>query len=306
MVMRRMSVQGLTALILVGTLTISQAAGPAIGVAMANGSFQVDNSQVYGNTTLFDGASIQTDKSPSRLKLNNGAKMGLGENSKATVSNKRMTLERGTGEVRASSTYWLDARTLQISPADSKATARVKLQGEKQVLVAAVDGRVRVFNESGLLVANMERGVALLFTPQAAQPSTFQMTGCLVQSQDGKFFLVDPNQTVELRGDDLAKEANNRVEVSGTAFRSAAATPPASQVVQVGALKRTEEGGCADAIAAVKNAGVKVVETGNVATPPKVATGTSHTGIYVGVAVAGAAAAGIGIALGSGKKSTSP
>ena len=40
--MRRMNVQGLVALILVGTLTISQAAGPAIGAAMANGSFQVD------------------------------------------------------------------------------------------------------------------------------------------------------------------------------------------------------------------------------------------------------------------------
>src|ERR1039457_3130664 len=78
-VMRRMSVQGLVALILVGTLTISQAAGPAIGVAMANGSFQVDSFQVYGNTTLFDGTRIQTEKAPSRLQLKNGAKMGLGE-----------------------------------------------------------------------------------------------------------------------------------------------------------------------------------------------------------------------------------
>ena len=294
--MQRLSVQGLVALILIGTLTISQAAGPAIGVAMANGSFQADHSQVYGNTTLFDGTTIQTDKTPSRLRLNNGAKMGLGADSKATFFNKRMTLERGTGEVRDSSSYRLDARTLQIWPADAKAVARVKLEGEKQVLVAAVDGRVRVFNESGLLVANMERGMALVFTPQAAQPSTFQMTGCLVQSQDGKFFLVDPNQTVELRGDDLAKEASNRVQVDGTAFRSAAATPPASQVVQVVSLKRTEEGGCQEAIAKIK---------GNPGPPPKIATGASHTGIYVGVAVAAAAAVGIGVALG-GKKGNSP
>ena len=62
----------------------------------------------------------------------------------------------------------MDARTLRISPVDSKAIARVKLEGENQVLVAAVNGRVRVLNESGLLVANMERGTALLFTPQAA------------------------------------------------------------------------------------------------------------------------------------------
>ena len=52
------SVQSLIALILVGTLTISLAAGPAIGVAVASGSFQVDSSTVYGNTTLFDGSIV--------------------------------------------------------------------------------------------------------------------------------------------------------------------------------------------------------------------------------------------------------
>src|SRR5580704_14666543 len=108
--MRRLSVQGLIALILVGMLTILQAAGPAIGVAMANGSFQVDSSQVYGNTTLFDGATIQTQKAPSRLHLNNGATMSLGEHSRATIFDKRMTLEAGVGEVVASSSYRMEAR----------------------------------------------------------------------------------------------------------------------------------------------------------------------------------------------------
>jgi hypothetical protein len=304
--MRRSSVQGPISLILAGTLAISQAAGPAIGVAMANGSFQIDSSQVYGNTTLFDGATIQTEKAPSRLQLNNGTKMGLGENSRATIFDKRMTLEIGLGEVGPSSSYRMEARTLRISPVDAKAIARVKLEGEKQVLVAAVNGPVRVFNESGLLVANMERGMSLLFTPQAAQPSAFQMSGCLLQTEDGKFLLVDPNQTVELRGDDLAKEVNNRVEVNGTAYRSAAPAPPASQVVQVDSMKRTEVGGCLEAISKVEDAGVKVVKPGQpVRALPHVAD-KSHTGIYVGVGVGVAAAVGIGVGLSGGKKSTSP
>jgi hypothetical protein len=201
----------------------------------------------------------------------------------------------------------MDARTLRISPVDSKAIARVKLEGTKQVLVTAVNGPVRVFNDSGLLVANMERGMALLFTPQAAQRSTFQMSGCLLQTADGKFLLVDPNQTVELRGSDLAQEANNRVEVNGTAYRSATPAPPASQAVQVDSMKRTDVGGCQEAIEKVESAGVKLVKPGPGVSPalPHIAK-ASHTGIYVGVGVAAAAAVGIGVGLSGGKHSTSP
>ncbi|MBI1790324.1 MAG: hypothetical protein HYR60_22560, partial [Acidobacteria bacterium] len=178
--MARLSVQALLALILVGTLTFGLAAGPAIGVAVANGSFQVDSSRVYGNTTLFDGTTVQTDQASSRLQLNNGTRMELGADSRARVYDKRVTLERGLGELETPAGYQIEARTLRIATADSKSVARVKLEGEKQVLVAAVTGPVRVYNEIGLLVANMEPGVALMFTPQAAQPGAFQMSGCLL------------------------------------------------------------------------------------------------------------------------------
>jgi hypothetical protein len=127
-----------------------------------------------------------------------------------------------------------------------------------------------------------------------------------VQTNDGKFLLVDPNQTVELRGSDLAKETNNRVEVGGTAYRSTTPTPPASQVVQVDTMKQTGVGGCLEAISKVESAGVKVLKPGSTNPAlPRIA-GKSHTGIYVGVGVAAAAAIGIGVGLSGGKKSTSP
>ena len=133
------------------------------------------------------------------------------------------------------------------------------------------------------------------------------MSGWLLETVDGKFLLVDPNQTVELRGSDLAHEANNRVEVKGTAFRSAPPIAPASQVVQVDSIQRTDVGGCLEAIEKVQSAGVKLVKPGPTVSPtlPHAAK-ASHTGIYVGVGVAAAAAVGIGVALGGGKKSTSP
>jgi hypothetical protein len=156
--------QSLIALILVGTVSVALADGEAIGFAVATGSFQLDNAQVYGNTTLFDGATISTATAPSRLELTNGARMTLGEDSQARVFENRMTLDRGTGELKAPASYRMDARTLQISPLDAKSIARVKLEGSTQVLVAAINGRVRVLNEAGVLVANVEPGRTFLFT----------------------------------------------------------------------------------------------------------------------------------------------
>ncbi|MBI1788132.1 MAG: hypothetical protein HYR60_11355, partial [Acidobacteria bacterium] len=174
--------------------------------------------------------------------------------------------------------------------------------------VAAVTGPVRVYNEIGLLVANMEPGVALMFTPQAAQPGAFQMSGCLLKTTSGKYLLVDANQTVELRGSGLDKEVNNRVEVAGTAYRSAVPAPPASQVVQVDSLKQVGVGGCLESISEVEKKGVKVVRgegpTTTGTTPPKSTTG-SHSGVYAGVAVAAGGGIAAAVLLGR-KKTTSP
>jgi hypothetical protein len=302
----RLSIQDFIALLLIGTLSFGATATEAIGVAVATGSFEVDASQVYGNTTLFDGSTIRTAQASSRLQLKNGTRLELGEESQAKVFDKQATLERGVGQVETTSKYQMEARTLRISPVGAKSIARVKLEGDKQVLVAALNGRVRVVSESGLLVANVLPGATLLFSPQAAAAGTFQMSGCLLETREGKFLLVDANQTVELRGTGLAADINNRVEVTGTAFRSAVPTPPAVQVVQAEGVKRVEEGGCDEAIGKVESAGVKVVRPGQstVAKPPK-SGGGSHAGIYAGVAVAAAGGIGAAVALG-GKKKTSP
>jgi hypothetical protein len=302
----RLSTQDFTALLLIGTLSFGATAAEAIGVAVATGSFEVDASQVYGNTTLFDGSTIRTGQASSRLQLKNGTRLELGAESQAKVFGKQATLERGVGQVETTSKYQMEARTLRISPLGAGSIARVKLEGNKQVLVAAVNGRVRVVSEAGLLVANVQPGAALLFTPQVAAAGTFQMSGCLLETQDGKFLLVDANQTVELRGSGLAADINNRVEVTGAAFRSAVPAPPAVQVVQAENVKRMEEGGCDEAIAKVESAGVKVLRPGQstVAKPPK-ASGGSHAAIYAGVGVAVAGGIGAAVAL-SGKKKTSP
>ena len=97
--MSRLTAQGLWVLILVGTLCVGMASsGKMIGVAIAKGSFQVDDARVSGNGTIFDGASVQTAESSSQINLQNGARMALGPDSRARIMAARLTLEKGLGE----------------------------------------------------------------------------------------------------------------------------------------------------------------------------------------------------------------
>jgi hypothetical protein len=290
------------------TAALAIAVERPIGVAVSQGGFRADDSAVFGNTTVFEGTLVQTAEASSRLRLSNGARIELAVNSRAKVFEKRAALEQGIAELASSPGYQIEARTLRISPIDNKSIARVKLEGDKQVLVGAVNGRVRVSTQAGLLVANLAPGKSLRFTPQAAQADTFQISGCLLQMKTGQFLLVDPNQTVELRGTGLEQEINNRVEVAGTAFRSAVATPPATQVIQVDRIKQVAVDSCLEAIETIERTGVKVVRPGQTPKPanPAVVKSPSHAGIYAGVAVAVGGGVGAAVALSGGKKSTSP
>src|SRR6266567_2060565 len=70
-----------------------QAEGTPIGMAVANGSFLVDQSRVWGNTTLFDGSMIETATAASDLQLNGGVMMRLASESRARVYRDRLVLE---------------------------------------------------------------------------------------------------------------------------------------------------------------------------------------------------------------------
>ena len=300
--MSRLTIQGLLALILVGTMTIGLAAsGTMIGVAIAKGSFQVDSSKVSGSSTIFDGASVQTENSSSRINLNSGTRLALGPESRGKVMTARLLLEKGLGELQTRSDYQIEARTLRIAPAGESSIARVLIEGDRKVQVAAVEGPVKVFNRIGLLVANIDPGNSLSFEPQAAPEDSFQMEGCLLKKKE-KFILVDQtgNQVVELRGGtDLGQNVCNRVKVTGNAFRAATPVEGASQVIQVTTVAQGEAGGCL-ALAGQLGADpceVKAIKNGG-GEPHK------HTGaIIAGVVIAAGGGIGAAIALGKGGSS---
>jgi len=236
--MQRVTMQSLLSLVLVAALAAAQ--NPAIGLAMARGSFRVDNSQVWGNATLLEGTTIETAQVASELRLNSGTRLALAAESRGRVHKDRMILERGTGELREATGYRIEARRLHVYSAASGALARVAFDKDNRVLVAAVNGPVRVMTDGGLLVANIAAGKALSFDPQqpGAAPA-MKLTGKL-ERKDGHFLLTDETTNViyALVGAGLDQEVGNRIEVTGVLDPTGKPFAPATQLVKLLKLTR--------------------------------------------------------------------
>ena len=157
--MYKLGVHSLVAFVIAAPLSVLSAGTPGIGIAMSDGTLTINNARTAGNATLFEGNTIETGNASSRLQLNNGATLQLSSDARGTVYGDRLVLEKGATQVGGSS-YEVNARTLHIVGSD----ARVTVLG-KTVEVAALSTPVRVSNAQGVLVANLEPGKALDFTP---------------------------------------------------------------------------------------------------------------------------------------------
>jgi hypothetical protein len=265
------------------------AASAAIGLVVANGSFQLDHSSVRGNATLFDGNVIETNVSSSQLQLNNGVSLRLGAETRARVYESRLVLEKGIGQLE-STKYRIEAAGLQVEADRPGATARVQLTGPKRVVVAARDGAVHVSNSDGVLIARLASGREMLFEPQEGSATTVTKVSGILALKDGKFIVVDrvTNVTMQVQGTGLEAEVGNLVEITGTVDASAPTVPGASQVINVTSIKRLTKGK-REAVAAGAGAAGGGAAAG-------AAAGGLSTGAIVAI-VGGVAAAGTIIGL---------
>jgi hypothetical protein len=285
---------------------------PAIGIVTASGHVTVERSEVWGNSTLFDGATVETQSSSSDLALSNGVRLQLGASSRAQIWKNRVALERGTGQVTAPASYEFDAAGLKIRAANE--TSRLRVTIGDRVEVVAFTGVARVTNGAGLLLASIPAGRAMSFSQQAGGTGSITRTGCLLY-KDGHNILQDENtqEVVELNGldavaRDLRANTGNRVEITGTAGATKPAVSVATLLMNVGAVSVKSQGGCLSAAAAL-NAQTEVPAAGQ--TPAAVSTGGGGGGMSTGakiaiVAAIAGAGAGAAIALAGHKSSTSP
>ncbi len=235
------------------SLTPAWAADSAIGVAVADGAFRVNDAPVSGNATLFDGSVVEAGAASSTIRLNSGGTIAIAAGSRAKVLADRVVLESNMSDLTAKGSYKIEADSFRVEPATDDAVARVVREDGKVVQVAALQGSLRVFGAEGLQIANVYPGVALSFEPgqnDAAPPATH--LGCLLK-KEGEYILYDQTTRIiiELRGSqNFEGEVGNRVQVIGTTDTSAT-SPIAAQVVDVTSLNRYAAGGCEPVASAI-------------------------------------------------------
>ena len=269
----------------------------SIGVATANGNFQVNSSQVRGSSTLMDGTVIETGSASSQVQMNNGAHVRVAAGSRAKIYEGRLILEKGVGELDSSTAFQVEAHSLRISNAGPNTVARVRITSPNQVMVAALKGPVRVTNAAGFLIANIAAGGALSFDPEVGATGPTKVTGCL-ENRDGKVVITDQttNVTMEVRGAGVEKEVGNHVELTGASEAGSATVNGASQAINVSAFKRVGKAGAcpSKAAGAVAAGGIATAAGGAAAGGTATVAGVSVTTVAI---VGGVAAAGTAIGL---------
>ncbi len=286
--MKTHTLQSILALAMSLNLAIASAAAPAIGTALAKGAFRVDNTTTTGNATLFEGSVLETANASSSIQLNSGARVSLSSDSRGRLFGDRLVLEKGGTNLESSTGFRLVALGLTIQPERGITTGSVIFESPRRLRVSASTGSFRVLNTSGQLIANLAAGAALAFEPQQGASNAAHVSGCL-QNKSGHYILTDEttNVIVEVAGSGVAKEAGNKVEVTGASDPTATPAADATQLVRVREIKRVSKG-CGNGGAIAAAAG-----TGGAA---GAATGAAAGGVAVTTVaiVGGVAAAAVG------------
>ncbi len=301
------------------------AAPPAIGIITASGHFTLDRSEVWGNATLFDGQKVETTNASSDIALRNGVRLQLGGSSKADVSERRMILLKGVGQISAGTSYEVDAGSFHVRPAGTDARVNITYAPNGTVEVAALKGEARVTLSGGTLLASIASGQKRSFALQNAAGRAVVHKGCLV-SKDGRYEIQDQDtqEVVEVVGAPnlLNPAIGNRVTATGTGSDARPSVTPATSVMNATTVSVDLQGGCLS-VAGALNASTEPAAVGTAAptapTTPAAPAGTAPTtggtsgggglstaakiGIVAAVAGGGAGAA---IALSGHKSSTSP
>jgi hypothetical protein len=303
------------------------AAPPAIGIITASGHFTLDRSEIWGNATLFDGEKVETTNASSDIALRNGVRLQLGGSSKADVSERRMILFKGVGQVSATNAYEVDAGSLRVRPAGIDARVNIAYAADGTIEVAAVKGEARVTLSGGALLASISSGQKRSFALQNAAGRPIVHKGCLV-AKEGRFEMQDQDteEVIEVAGAPslLSPAVGNRVTATGTASDVRPSVTPATSVMNATTVSVDARGGCLG-VAGNLNASTEAGQAGAIpppapgtpAAPPPAGTpaptagsgggGGLSTAAKIGIvaAVAGGGA-GAAIALSGHKSSTSP
>jgi hypothetical protein len=249
-------------------ISAALAATTSIGVATGRGNFVVDDTQVSGTATIFNGSTLETGAAASDVRLQEGIDLTLASKSRGTIYNDHLVVEKGVGRVIANRQYTVEAGSLRITAMDRNALGIVAVQGKNQVQVEAQSGSWNVTRD-GVLLARVIPGRALAFTLQDSGATTpITVTG--VVSVDSGHYIITASDTgtrYELTGQNFDSLVGKTATVTGTPDPSKTPFGGASSVLVVSSSKvgAAAAAGTAGAAAGGLSTGATVAIIGAVA-----------------------------------------
>ena len=275
-------------LLAAGSLLVVSAASPSIGFVKSSGEFRVDGSAVRGNSTIFEGAVVETNAARSVIQLAN-AQITLSPDSRVRVYHDRTVLEKGSGSVRDGASHIIEAATLRIAPSAKDSVIQIDLTSASHVTVGARGGPAQVRNSSGVLTASLLPGMALAFNPQAASAAAVKVTG-IIEARNGAYLITDETTKVTVQlldGPDVIKYVGKKVEVTGSSIPGASPLGGASQLVRPVTIKPVGDKRKVAAAAGAAGTGAGAAAAGAGAGAAAGLSGAAVAAIVGGVAVAG-------------------
>jgi hypothetical protein len=273
----------------------ASAATASLGFLTTEGSFQLDQSKLWGTATIFEGSVVETKVASCRIHLGSGAEIDLAPESRARFFAGRAVIEKGALRLEAAAGYRVEARSFRISSDAAHTVAAVKLQSGAGVAASASSGRLLVANAAGMVVADLPPGKEVTVTPENdAVTGLTKLSGC-VQAVKQSIILLDQasNLSFVLRGGGIEASLGSRVEITGKAQPSPAASHGSPTVVDVTQVKVLEADACTagEKSSKGKSAGKIGVLAGTIAVIKGAAVAVPTTvAVIGGVAVAGGVA----------------
>jgi hypothetical protein len=209
--------------LLAGALSVSACAlavTPSIGSLTARGETRIDNQQVAGSGTVFEGSVVETGQSISSgadLRLANDVELTLLRDSRGTLYRDRFMLQRGTARLGLTNSFRVQANGMVVIPIEANSSGSVSIDPANSVTVEAKNGTLEIRNGSGDSLAQVRPGHPLTFSSLADKlPAEFSATGT-ISSENGRyyFYSTTTGMKYEVRGDNLQSFDGSSVAASG-------------------------------------------------------------------------------------------
>src|SRR5215831_2286260 len=124
-----MNTRHIAALIVCASLGAA-ANNSSLGFLTTEGSFQLDQSKIWGTATLFEGSLVETKVASCKIHLSNGSEIEMAPDSRARFFAGRAVVEKGAIELHASAAYQVDARSFRVSAEGINTIAAVRFRGD--------------------------------------------------------------------------------------------------------------------------------------------------------------------------------